>query len=359
MHFRIEALLCAGVSIRLHVVATDDRSAAMPEHWGAAGLELFWHRRRGFWSGLSPKPYIVNSRRVGSMLPYLVNGPAVILFEGTHSCGFLGHPRLAGKTQWVRVHNREAEYYSELAQRPAPWLKRLYYQEEARRLASYEPQVLAQADLLLPASPRDEPWCASLVPGRVFGHRSYTSLQKVSSMPGRGDYALFHAALHIEDNVHAALSLAERMSKHLDKRLIIAGRQPPTAFIEQLRAYTNVELIANPSAMAMHALIAEAQVILLHSGHAAGYKIKLVESLALGRHILANSNMVAGSGRLADLVSVVDDLASWHNKLNELWQVDFDSTALVERRILLDPVLSPALGKSFCEKLASLTFTRN
>lgn len=359
VYYRLEALLSRGVRLRVHVVAFEDRVAGMPAHWQEAGVEVFWHPRRCWWSGLSPKPYISSSREVGSLLTGLANGANVILFEGLHSCAYLGHPRLSGKQQWVRVHNREADYYRELADRPAPLAKRLYYREEARRLRGYEDRVLAQADLLLPASPQDEAWCEGLAPGRVFGHRSYTSVQHVESRAGRGDYALFHAALHVEDNVAAALTLMDRFAQLPNLKLVIAGRQAPEVLRKRIQDTPSISLEADPSAERMDELIAAAHVVTLHSAHAAGYKVKLVESLARGRHVLANSAMVTGSGVIATAVHVADDGVSWQAALVKLWETPFDEGEIARRQVLLGPVLPPALSKNFCEILRQRTFTRN
>ena len=179
MYYRIDELLTRGVQVRLHVVAFDDRRGSVPAHWRDAGIEVFFHLRRGAWSALSPKPYIVASRTVGSLLPNMANGAPVILFEGTHCTGWLAHPRLGSKAQWVRVHNHESDYYQQLSESQTGWARRLYYREEARRLRSYEPKVLAQADLLLPFSPHDAAWCESLRPREVMLQRSYVGPKEV------------------------------------------------------------------------------------------------------------------------------------------------------------------------------------
>ena len=314
-------------------------------------MKVLWHRRRGPAAGLSPKPFIVASRAVPSLRRALARGTAPILLEGTHCCAYLDDPALRHREHWVRVHNREAEYYAELAARPAPLHKRLYYAEEARRLRAYEGRVLAKADLLLPASPQDEAWCERINPGAVFGHRSYTSIATVVSRQGRGDYALFHAALHIEDNAAAARTLAERVAGVEGLTLVVAGRQPPAALVAYLATLPHVRLVASPSTREMHDLIAGAQVLLLHSEHAAGYKIKLVESLAIGRHVLANPAIVAGAGGLAAATAVEADPAGWTARLRALWSQPFTPADVAARQKLLGPYLSPALGRAFCEKL--------
>ena len=360
VYHRIDALLARGVDVRLHVVAHDDRRSTCPAHWRAAGIEVFAHRRRGALSALSRKPYIVASRQVGSLLPNLANGAPVILFEGTHCTGWLGHPRLGDHAQWVRVHNVEADYYAELSASPATPGRRAYYREEARRLRGYETEVLAQADLLLPISATDEAWCEGVNPGRVLGHRGYSGARQVDIRSGLGEYVLFHGGLHIGDNAIAALSVAEALAKNAPGiPVVIAGRRPPPRLAQSLAAYGNARLVADPSREAMQSLIQQAQVAVLRAGHGAGFKIKLVESLALARHVAANEAMYRGARDLVSGVSTFEDDAQLAAAVKGVWGVGVDEAEVARRRRLLRPYLPEHLVGAFIERLRAETFKRN
>ncbi len=359
MYYRIDELLARGVHVRLHVVAHVDRSTGVPEHWRSAGIEVFFHLRRGAWSALSPKPYIVASRTVGSLLPNLVNGPPIILFEGVHCAGWLAHPRLGGKAQWVRVHNRESEYYQQLSEAPTTTLRRFYYREEARRLRGYESSVLAQADLLLPMSPHDEAWCRTLNPREVLLHPSYVGPRSVTAQLGTGDYALFHGALHVDDNEAAARELVAVMQQRPGRRLIVAGRTPSGGLAAFAKTHPNVELIADPSTAEMHTLVQGAQVVLLRAKHRAGYKIKLIESLAMARHVVANAAIVHGAPGLRGAVTLADSEADLLAAIDAAWERACTETDLAERRILLQPYLRDALVQQLVQKIEEATFSRN
>ncbi len=359
VYYRIEELLLRGVHVRLHVVAREDRSADVPLHWRQAGIEVFSHLRRGPWSALLPRPYIVGSRAVGSLLPNLVNGAGVLLFEGVHCTGWLAHPRLGNKVQWVRVHNRESEYYEQLSLSPTTALRRLYYREEARRLRSYEARVLAQADLLLPVSPHDEAWCESLHSGGVLLHRSYVGPSKVDLALGCGEYALFHAALHVDDNETSARQLIALLEHRPAYRLIVAGRTPSAGLRAFAKTFTNVNIVADPSTAEMHALIRGAQVVLLRANHNAGYKIKLIESLAMARHVIANAAMVHGAPGLAAAVAVVETQEEWLAALDRCWTAETSETDQHHRSQLLAPYLRGALADRLVEKIREATFTKN
>jgi len=359
VYYRIESLLELGIGVELLVVSQHDQPSPIPEHWKKQRFQLFSFPRRGWRSALSPKPYIVSSRAVAQLLPKLASGPPIILFEGIHTTAFLGHSRLANHKQWVRVHNREAAYYQELSETTDSSLGKIYYREEARRLRKYEPRVLAEADLLLPASHRDEAYCESLAPGRVEVLRSSTSQKEVDIKTGRGEFVLFHAGLHVDDNAISAVELAKRMSARPDIKLVVAGKDPSEQLQATLATIPNVELIANPSIEAMHDLIADAQIILLHANHQAGYKVKLLESLARGRWVLANSKMVHGAPGLVSGIAVVDEAKAWLEKVGKLWTLPFLVKDSTEREMLLKGYLRGDLAETFVDKLKEVTFNRN
>lgn len=359
VYYRIDSLLEMGIGVDLHVVSQHEQPGPVPSQWREKRFQLFSFPRRGWRSVLSPKPYIVSSRAVAQLLPKLASGPPFILFEGIHTTGFLGHPRLSNHQQWLRVHNREEEYYKELSITADSILKKAYYREEARRLRLYEQRVLAEADLLLPISVQDSSYCESLAPGRVMVHHAYASLKEVTIQVGQGKYVLFHAGLHVADNAKSAIKLAKRLSARPDIKFIIAGKDPSAALRSALIAYSNVELIANPSINEMHQLISNAQVILLHANHQSGYKVKVLESLARGRWVLANTQIMYGTPILRPGVSVVDDPRLWIQEVDKLWGRSFLDKDVHDRIDLLKGQLRGDLASAFIDKLKEVTFKIN
>ncbi len=353
-------MLQRGVAVDLHVVSAHPAPAAPPPAWVQTGLlRVFAFARLGWTSALSPRPYVVGSRAAADLLPQLASGAPVILFEGLHTTAYLGHTRLADHVQWVRVHNREATYYSELISREAGWRQNLYYRLEARRLRGYEPRVLAEADLLLPISQQDRGWCEALAPGRVHAVPAFGRAAEVGPRLGRGEYILFHAAFHVADNVRSALWLVRLLADAPDYPLVLAGRRPPEALRRAVIRYPHVRLVADPSAEAMTGLIRDAQVIALHTGHSSGYKVKLLESLAQGRWVLANREMLLGAPDLRGGVHQVDTEAGWLAGLREFWRKDFGEHDLAERRSLLSGRGGADAADRLVDLLKESTFNRN
>jgi len=359
VYYRIESLLDQGIGVDLIVVSQHAQPGPVPVHWAARSFKLFSFSRLGWRSMLSPKPYIVSSRAVAPLLPKLASGPPIILFEGIHSTAFLGHPRLSQHEQWVRVHNQEAAYYEELVTTTDSTLEKMYFREEARRLHKFEARVLAEADLLLPISQRDAGFCKAHAHNRVMVHRAYTSVKEVKIKKGRGEFVLFHAGLHVHDNELSAIKLAKRISARPEINCIIAGKSPSEHLKAALSVFPNVKLIANPSMDEMHELIANAQIILLHANHQAGFKVKMLESLARGRWVLANTKIVHGAPGLQQGVSVIDDPNVWIEEVDKLWTIPFLDRDEVTRKGLLNGYLRGDLANAFIEKLKEVTFNRN
>lgn len=301
----------------------------------------------------------MSSRRIGSLLNSLVAGRGAILFEGVHTTGWLGHPRLADKPQVVRVHNREEAYYRQLARTTSSPLRKYYFWREARRLARYEPEVLAQADALLPIASAEADWCRKLTTAPVLHQVAYGYDGQVRSKVGLGDYALFHAGLHVEDNVAMAMSTLRLFGQLPERRLVIAGKTPPQRLVDAVAGISNAELVATPTADRMRQLIADAHVAIVRSRHDAGFKVKVLESLAMGRHVLADSASVAGAPVLAQALRIVENESSWPAAIREVFGESFTEEMRDLRTGLLATYASDSMARELIERLRKLSFNTN
>ena len=77
---------------------------------------------------------------------------------------------------------------------------------------------------------------------------------------------------------------------------VIAGMNPSKKLIRVAAPYPNIRVEANPDKHRMEELIREAQINTLITFQDTGLKLKLLNSLFAGRHILVNPLMLAGSG---------------------------------------------------------------
>ena len=363
---KIEALLKQGVDVVLHVIAYPRKHAEAAPTGYPGALTVFNYERRGRASLLSRQPFIVASRKAPRLLPTLASGPEVILFEGIHTTACLGHPRLAGHHQWVRVHNREQAYYEGLARSTKNLLNRGYFTLEARKLAAYEAKALASADHVFCISQQDLPWATRHAPQRVSLLTPFTATGSLATKVTSKLYVLFHAAFDVADNEAAALRMIERVGRHGGLHLVLAGRRPGPRLLDAVSSNTGVTLKANPGSDEMLALIAGADAVLLDSSNPAGFKLKLLESLRSARHVIATPPVLAGAvdlARAAEQIGLLKECQTekeWQDALERISSApDAAGVTKAERERLLQPYGSDQLVRVLIDKLKESTFTRN
>jgi len=159
------------------------------------------------------------------------------------------------------------------------------------------------------------------------GHR------EVTSATGLGDYALYQGDLSTPENEKAALYVLDNLCGGL--RIVLAGKNPGPRLTARVAACPQATLVANPDEETMHRLLRDAQVNLLLTHQATGVKLKLMNALYEGRHCLANSAMVAGTG-LAEACHVADSPEEQRALLQHLAGVAFDEEERERRRRLLE-----------------------
>ena len=293
VYYKIKALADRGVSIILHCY-----QYGRPEQQELENLcekVYYYPRLRGIFSALSPEPYIIYSRRSQSLLSHLLEDDAPILFEGLHTCHFLSHPALSNRLRIVRACNIEHEYYHYLAKGARSLFKKLYFALESYRLHLFE-KNLRYAHHILAITPRERDYFAHHYPGvEAQWISGFHGDQKVKNQLGKGDYFLFHGKLSVLENELTAKRLI-RLAPQLPLPLVIAGRDPSPSLRKCVQKSENVRLEANVSGERMERLIEQASAHILVTSQPTGLKLKLLNALYSGRYVIANEEMVYGTG---------------------------------------------------------------
>lgn len=294
IYYKLRALHALGVKVILHAWQYDVPPATELE---AVCAEVnYYHRQTGLWSNLSLQPYNVRSRSSEELVSRLLRDDHPILYEGLHTTFCLSDPRLAGRRQVVRVHNIEHEYYRAIARGDRAFVGKAFHYIESLRFAHYE-GTLRYASALAPVSTADARALTHCYPElRVMTVPCFHAYESVRIRSGSSDYLLYHAKLSVPENARAAEYLVSEVMSHLPYRCVIAGMNPPASLRQQVAQYDHIELRANPSLDEMEELIAEAQIHLLYTDQPTGLKLKLLGSLFAGRHVVANPDMLTGSG---------------------------------------------------------------
>lgn len=302
VYYKVKALHELGVRVHLHCF--EYGRAHAPQLEAVCESVHYYKRDTGKHQLFNSLPYVVVSRRSEELVVELCKDDHPILFEGLHSCFYLGDPRLVGRKRIVRTHNVEHDYYEALASAERGAFKRTYFLQEARKLRKFEP-VLSEADHILAISPHDQRYFAAHF-RNVHHLPAFHPSSKVDPPEGLGDFCLYHGALSVPENDKAALFLVNEVFRGLPVPLVIAGRGASSELRSAVARANNVKLRENIPTEEITALVRAAQVNVLPTFQATGIKLKLLLCLFSGRHVVCNTPMVQDTG-LESLCRVHDD----------------------------------------------------
>lgn len=338
IYYKLLALHRLGVRLILHCYEYERPRA--PELECICAEVHYYPRRTGLLANLTLEPYNVAGRRNERLVQRLLQDDTPILFEGLHTCFCIDDPRLAGRVKVFRSCNIEHDYYRAIGQAERHPLRRLFYRLEAWRFRRYLPHAAA-ADLVAAVSTTDTDALRRLLPAsRVAFIPCFHAHDSVSTVPGRSDFILYHAKLSVKENEQAALYLIRHVFPRLaPARCIIAGMNPTPTLLREAACHAHISVEANPTAARMDGLIREAQIHLLVTFQGTGLKLKLLNSLFAGRHVVVNPTMLAGSGldSLCHIGATPDELV---DTCRRLMDVPFRDAELDARRRLLLPAFS-------------------
>ncbi|HSW67977.1 MAG TPA: glycosyltransferase, partial [Bacteroidales bacterium] len=137
---------------------------------------------------------------------------------------------------------------------------------------------------------------------------------------GTGDYVLYHGNLMVAENLVAAKFLIREVFGHSRNRLVLAGMNPPSSLQKLVKQFPNIEMHCNPSDEQLFNLIRNAQVHVLVTFQATGLKLKLLNTLYNGRHVVVNNAMLNGTG-LEQLCHIANTPAEIISAVNTLFAI--------------------------------------
>jgi hypothetical protein len=228
----------------------------------------------------------------------------------------------------VRAHNVEHNYYRALGFAERRWIKQKFFFLEANRLQNYEP-ILQQAHAIAAISPMETAYFQ-----KTYGNTHYIpafhSNSKVMSLPGKGDYVLYHGNLSIPENDRAAIYLVEEVFPLLSQPCIVAGSNPSQMLQNAAAKYPHIQIKANLTAEEIFDLVRNAHVNTLVTFQSTGIKLKLLNALYRGRHLVANTPMVEET-QLESLCHVSDDPKAMAHIIKQCFLEPFEESNIHDR----------------------------
>ncbi len=336
--FKIKSLKELGVRVILHCFQYNDKQTS-EELEKICDKVYYYKRNTSFWAQLSLLPYTVYSRKNNNLLKNLNKDNYPVLFEGLMSCYYLNHKSLKNRIKLVRECNIEHEYYFKLFQTVGHPVKKLFYLTESIKLKAFERNI-SKANHIYAISTSEQQQLHLRYPDSDISFvPCFHSNSGIKIQPGTSDYILYHGNLSVAENEQAALYLAKEVFPELSLRCIIAGMKPSGKLQSVIRNQKNISLIANPNEDEMNSLIANAHINILITHQTTGLKIKLLNALFSGRHIVVNNGILEGSGldAVCHIANTAQEQISICQRLSEL---PFTEKMIAEREKLLLPAYS-------------------
>lgn len=333
LYFKLPALKQEGVQIHLHCF---DYGRGPQKELEQHCVSVHYYSRNVGHKGLSTKlPYIVASRQNEQLAQTLLQDNYPIFMEGVHCTFPLMDPRFKERPCFVRLHNVEYQYYSQLAEVTKSFSKKLYYKWESNRLKAYEREIASKATFWGVTEKDDD------VYRNEFGCKNIEHLPlyipdtwSVSGQEGLGSYCLYHGDLSVPSNEQAAFWLLENVFQKLKVPFVIAGKNPSERLKKKTYEQTHTCIVENPSDAEMEDMIKKAHIHVLPSYIKTGIKIKLVHALFHGRHVVVNPATVDGSN-LESACYVAKSAQAFADTVAQLYHQPFTNEELELRRKLL------------------------
>lgn len=329
--YKLRALHAQGIRVTLHCYQYGrDQNKELQKY----ADKVYYYKRRTFKNPFYSKlPYIVASRNTVELLENLKTDQDPILFEGLHCCYYLNHAELKNRIKVVRTHNIEHDYYSKLEEVENNFFKKYFFRIESERLKRFESQ-LKHASLIAAISPSDFAHFSKKFP-QAFYLPAFHPNESVQCQTGSGNYAFYHGNLSVGENDQAARFLVNEVFTDASVSLIIAGSNPSRELLSSLEGKKHIRLLNHLDSKEMLTYIRNAQINVLPTFQSTGIKLKLINSLYLGRHCLANSMMVNNTG-LEPYCVVANTPAQFKKELKKWMEVPFAREDIEKRKAYLD-----------------------
>ena len=289
----------------------------------------YYKRDTAFKNVLKSIPYIVQTRNDIKLLENIQNDDFPIFFEGLHTTFLLNHPTLKNRKKIVRLHNIEWLYYRKLLDLALGIKDKIYFYFEYKKLIKYQ-SILENSQALHCLSSSDTAYYTNRFPNipttfiPVFHQNT-----EIKTKIGKGEYILFHGNLSITDNYLPIVRLLKNQLKNCQFPIIIAGKNPTEHLIETVQLFKNIQLISNPTHEDLETLIQNAHINIIFSEIETGVKLKLINTLFLGRFCFTNQAAVIGS-ELQNATILVNE-NDIEQQIKDYFQQEFTTEILTER----------------------------
>lgn len=344
---KIRSLHAKGIKVILHCFEYGDRKSS-PKLEKICEKVYYYKRDTSFSNQFSLLPFNVKSRINSELKQNLLKDNYPILFEVLHTCYLLNDTDLKNRKKLFRHSNIEHDYFLELAKGEKSFFKKIYLKIEAFKLKRFEKQI-TYADCILSVSENDLEYFKKTYPNTPSVYLpSFHQFDELQCKTGKGDYILYHGNLSISENYNAALWLIKNVFSKIKQAVVIAGLNPPSHLVEEIKKHSHITLKQNCSEQDMQALIENAQIHCLFTEQATGLKLKLLNVLFSGRFVIANNNMLTGT-TLTEACNIANSPQQYIDFINTLHSKEFSLEEIEKRKRVVEPMNNQEKTKTLIE----------
>ncbi|MBK9328694.1 MAG: hypothetical protein IPM95_05100 [Sphingobacteriales bacterium] len=307
--YKLKSLYRLGVKIHLHCFVYGERKP-QPELEKYCEKIFYYERKRRLKDIFTDTPFVVKSRKSEDLLRNLLSNDFPILFDATHTTGFISHPAIRHRKKIVRLHNIEWMYYSVLFHSAITLKERIFYFTEYKKLRRYD-KNLVFADVLSCLSITDTEYYKDKFPNKEVSFENvFHQNETVECLPGKGDYLLYHGNLSILDNYMLVIDLLNHELKDCRYPVVLAGKKPDELLLDFVKDKPNIRIVSDPSDADLKKLIQGAHICLALAANPSGVKLKLINSLYSGRFVFVNDNALHGNELSGGTVNISENFNS-------------------------------------------------
>lgn len=322
VYYKLIALAKQGVKIHLHYYSKKKDIAL--ELKNICEEIYIYKRETGLTKHFSKYPYIILSRSSEELIKNLAKNNYPILFEGLHTTYPIFKVNSIRKRSIIRHHNIEHDYYLGLYKSEKNILHRLYYLIESFKLKSYLSKT-KYVDCHLAISDKDAKKLITIGFKNIKVIPPFHSFENENWEENTQDnepYVLYHGNLNVVENLAAAEYLIDHVFNDNTIKYVIAGSSKDNYLKKRVKS--NIEIIENPTKEEINKLIVNARVIALPTFQSTGVKLKLIDSLFKGQHVIVNELMIAGFP-IPELTILAKSTEEMKNLINEYLSKSFTS----------------------------------
>ena len=332
IYYKIKALSQLNCKVILHCFYSERLPNPKLENY--CEKVFYYPRKSNICSKLSfIKPYLVASRTSEKLLFNLLQNDYPIFFDGLQSTAISSREELKNRKKYLRLHNIESDYMLQLSKAEDNNLKKIGLRIESWKYLRYE-KYIQHFEYIFTISEKD----------KIFYNRYHKNVIElppfhgnieVESIEGKGNFILYHGNFNVSENKKVGEFLLEEVFTNVDFPIKIAGKNVIKTLSSNVKN-ENIELIESPSQSEMENLIKNAHIHILPTFQATGVKLKLINSLYLGRHCIVNDKMIEPTPNLLELCELCNSKEEFISKIGKLISTPFSKEQMKKREEILN-----------------------